>query len=66
MGLAQCQPSDLGKRPRYLLIDAIEGTTSSEGNQVFFSRFGLQATGDNARVYRGGAKGEIWRFDRQP
>lgn len=46
------------------LIDAIEGTTSSDGNQVFFSRFGLQATGDNARVYRGGAKGEIWRFDR--
>ena len=44
------------------LADAIEGAVSDDGSQVFFTRFGLQATGDNARVYRGGAKGEIWRF----
>ena len=29
---------------------------------VYFTRFGLQVTGDNAKVYRGGAKGELWRF----
>ncbi|RUO18751.1 peptidase S41 [Aliidiomarina iranensis] len=45
------------------LVDAIEGTTNSNGQEVYFTRFGLQATGDNARVYRGGAMGEIWRFN---
>lgn len=44
------------------LIDAIEGVTDSQGKQLFFTRFGLQATTDNARVYRGGAMGEIWRY----
>ncbi|HLV47659.1 MAG TPA: S41 family peptidase, partial [Aliidiomarina sp.] len=44
------------------LVDAIEGVTDNEGKQLFFTRFGLQATTDNARVYRGGAMGEIWRF----
>lgn len=29
---------------------------------LFFTRFGLQTTGDNARIYRGGAMGELWRF----
>ncbi|MCF1426963.1 MAG: S41 family peptidase [Shewanella sp.] len=45
------------------LADAIEGVVDSQGQQVFFTRFGLQATGDNARVYRGGAMGELWRFN---
>ncbi|MBV7315360.1 S41 family peptidase [Shewanella sp. NIFS-20-20] len=44
------------------LADAIEGTVDSEGKQLFFIRFGLQASGDNAQVYRGGAKGEIWQY----
>lgn len=29
---------------------------------LYFSQFGLQTTGDNSRIYRGGAMGEIWRF----
>ncbi|RUO36998.1 peptidase S41 [Aliidiomarina shirensis] len=45
------------------LVDAIEGATNDNGQEVYFTRFGLQATGDNARVYRGGAKGEIWRYN---
>lgn len=44
------------------LADAIEGVIDSAGQYVYFTRFGLQATGDNAKVYRGGAKGELWRF----
>ncbi|RUO37876.1 peptidase S41 [Aliidiomarina taiwanensis] len=44
------------------LIDAIEGVTDTHGKQLFFTRFGLQATTDNARVYRGGAMGQIWRY----
>lgn len=44
------------------LVDAIEGVTDDQGKNLFFTRFGLQATSDNARVYRGGAMGEIWRY----
>ncbi|WP_194757422.1 S41 family peptidase [Aliidiomarina indica] len=44
------------------LTDAIEGVVSDDGHHLYFTRFGLQATGDNARVYRGGAKGQIWRY----
>ncbi len=44
------------------LADAIEGTIDDKGDYLYFTRFGLQTTGDNAKVYRGGAKGELWRF----
>ncbi|RUO29163.1 peptidase S41 [Aliidiomarina sedimenti] len=30
---------------------------------LYFTRFGLQATGDNTRIYRGGAMGQLWRFN---
>ncbi|PMG79665.1 peptidase S41 [Shewanella sp. 10N.286.51.B7] len=45
------------------LADAIEGTIDEQGKYVYFTQFGLQASGDNAKVYRGGALGEIWRFE---
>ena len=44
------------------LADAVEGSIDDKGEYVYFTRFGLQTTGDNARVYRGGAVGEIWRY----
>ncbi|MGB0893859.1 MAG: S41 family peptidase [Parashewanella sp.] len=44
------------------LADAIEGVIDAKANYVYFVRFGLQTTGDNARVYRGGATGELWRY----
>lgn len=44
------------------LADAIEGTVDEKGEYLYFTRFGLQTTGDNAKVYRGGAKGELWRY----
>lgn len=45
------------------LADAIEGAFSPQDNSVYFVRFGLQATGDNTRIYRGGAMGELWHFE---
>lgn len=33
-----------------------------DDSAVLFTRFGLQVTGDNARAYRGGARGELWRW----
>ncbi|MFT5236028.1 MAG: tricorn protease [Shewanella sp.] len=44
------------------LADAIEGVIDDNGQYLYFTRFGLQTTGDNAKVYRGGAKGELWRY----
>ncbi|MGL4714268.1 MAG: S41 family peptidase, partial [Shewanella sp.] len=44
------------------LADAVEGVIDDRNEYVYFTRFGLQVTGDNAKLYRGGAKGELWRF----
>ncbi|WP_417761019.1 S41 family peptidase [Shewanella sp.] len=44
------------------LADAVQGVVDDAGEYIYFVRFGLQVTGDNARVYRGGAKGELWRY----
>ncbi len=45
------------------LADAIEGTISQDLTYLYFTRFGLQVTGDNSKVYRGGAQGQLWRFN---
>ncbi|MCC5825253.1 S41 family peptidase [Alkalimonas sp.] len=44
------------------VADAIEGALDSDGEWLYFVQHGLQATGDNARTYRGGAMGELWRY----
>lgn len=44
------------------LADASAGSIDEQTGTVFFSRFGLQLTGDNTKVYRGGAMGELWRW----
>ncbi len=44
------------------LADAVEGAVDAKGEYVYFTQFGLQVSTDNAKVYRGGAKGELWRF----
>ncbi|MBU2893692.1 PDZ domain-containing protein [Colwellia sp. D2M02] len=44
------------------LADAIEGSIDEKNNTLFFTQFGLQVSSDNAKIYRGGAQGELWRF----
>ncbi|MFQ6371178.1 S41 family peptidase [Shewanella sp. YIC-542] len=44
------------------LADAVQGVVDPQGQYVYFVRFGLQVTGDNAKVYRGGAAGTLWRY----
>jgi tricorn protease len=44
------------------LADAREGAFDGDGT-LYFTRFGLDVTGDNVREYRGGAMAELWRFD---
>lgn len=45
------------------LADASAGVIDDQKQHVFFSRFGIQLTGDNTKVYRGGAMGELWRWE---
>lgn len=44
------------------LADAIEGVIDNQSKSLFFTQFGLQVSRDNARYYRGGAQGELWRY----
>ncbi|MES1954994.1 S41 family peptidase [Salinisphaera hydrothermalis] len=53
---------DTGKTQPVPLQDAIDGHFAGNGQTLFFTRFGLALTGDNARVYRGGAMGQLWRY----
>lgn len=45
------------------LQDVHEAAFSADGKTLFFVRFGLQLTTDNARGYRGGAMAQLWSFD---
>jgi len=45
------------------LADAVEGRLARDNKTVFFTQFGLQISTDNTRVYRGGAMGQLWRFN---
>lgn len=47
------------------LQDALNGAFADDGRQLYFTRFGLNVTGDNARLYRGGAMGQLWHYDTQ-
>ncbi len=44
------------------LQDAVEGAIDAKGEYLYFIRYGLQLTGDNARQYQGGARGQLWRW----
>ena len=54
-------PDTLARR-ELPLADAREATYDDQG-RLYFIRFGLAVTQDNAREYRGGARGQLWRFD---
>ena len=41
--------------------DANQASFDADGDDVFFTRFGLHITGDHARGYRGGAMAQLWR-----
>ncbi|MFC4159183.1 S41 family peptidase [Chitinimonas lacunae] len=51
------------KRRVLPLLDANEASFDPDGKTVFFTRYGLHLTNDNARRYRGGAAAQLWRFE---
>ena len=44
------------------LADAVNGVIDPATNSLYFVRFGLQLTGDNSKIYRGGAMGQLWHW----
>ncbi len=44
------------------LADAREAAFDAEGGRLYFSRFGLAVTNDNARDYVGGAAAQLWQW----
>jgi tricorn protease len=53
---------DSGRVSELPLADASEVAYTDDGKTLWFTRFGLHVTGDNARDYRGGAKARLWRW----
>jgi len=45
------------------VAEANDAVISADGKTLYFVRFGLGVTNDNARGYRGGALSQLWRFD---
>ncbi len=54
-----------GERQVLPVADANDASLDEAGRWLYFTRFGLGVTGDNARGYRGGALAQLWRFDLQ-
>ncbi len=44
------------------LSDAVQGVLSAN-DILYFVQFGLQISNDNANHYKGGGKGELWKFE---
>lgn len=55
-------PDTLLSKP-IAVADAREGVMDKDGKYVYFSQFGVDNYADNVRTYRGGAEGEIWRYE---
>lgn len=45
------------------LMDANLGTFDDDGRTLFFTRFGLSLSRDNAILYRGGRMDQLWRYE---
>lgn len=43
--------------------DAVEGVIDEQGETIYFVQHGLQISSDNANHYKGGARGELWKFN---
>jgi tricorn protease len=60
--VAAVDPASL-KRHTLPLADANDASVSPDGKSLYFTRFGLAVSNDNARFYRGGLLSRLWRFD---
>ncbi len=59
--LRQVDPAS-GATETLPLADAREAAFDADSSRVYFSRFGLAVTNDNARDYVGGAAAQLWQW----
>ncbi|WP_374348517.1 S41 family peptidase [Chitinimonas sp.] len=59
--VAAVHPQTLQRRV-FPLSDANDAVLDERGEYLYFVRFGLAVTNDNARQYRGGALSQLWRY----
>ena len=62
--IAAINPKTMARRV-FPVADANEASLDDTGRFLYFTRFGLQMTNDNAKHYRGGATAQLWRYDLQ-
>lgn len=62
--VAAINPQTLIRRV-FPVADANEAVLDDSGKYLYFTRFGLHMTNDNAKQYRGGATAQVWRYDVQ-
>ncbi|MES2037283.1 MAG: S41 family peptidase [Pseudomonadota bacterium] len=62
--IAAINPQTLTRRV-FPVADANEAVLDDNGKYLYFTRFGLHMTNDNAKQYRGGATAQVWRYDVQ-
>ncbi|MCH8619148.1 S41 family peptidase [Undibacterium sp. TS12] len=62
--VAAINPQSMLRRV-FPVADANEATLDDSGKFLYFTRFGLHMTNDNAKQYRGGAVAQLWRYDVQ-
>ncbi|WP_295756352.1 S41 family peptidase [Undibacterium sp.] len=49
----------------FAVADANEAVLDDSGRYLYFTRYGLHMTNDNARKYRGGTFAQLWRYELQ-
>lgn len=62
--VAAIEPQSMQRRV-FPVADANEAVLDDSGKTLYFTRYGLHMTNDNARQYRGGALAQLWRYDLQ-
>ncbi|MFZ6746577.1 S41 family peptidase [Undibacterium sp. JH2W] len=62
--VAAIHPQTLMRRV-FPVADANEAVLDDSGKYLYFTRFGLHMTNDNAKQYRGGTTAQVWRYDVQ-
>ena len=60
--VAAVDPASL-KRHLLPLTDVTDAAMAPDGKTLYFTRFGLPASNDNIRAYRGGLLSRLWKFD---
>lgn len=62
--ISAINPKNL-QRQIFPVTDANEAAVDDAGKTLFFTRLGLHTRNDNAKMYRGGAVAQLWKFDLQ-